>query len=193
MMPVPSVFRNAAIALLGVDAVAIAILVAMATAPERFRALVGGLLARWPRLQRRAVGAFSTFARGIDGVRHPGHVVPLLAWTVVVWVFPALAAWTMLRALDIQLPWLAGWTVLAFVGLSVSLPSAPGYIGVYHYAATLAVSLFGVANAPATAYALLSHAASFVPVTIVGWLYLLHEHLSLGEARGALPLEKPPA
>jgi hypothetical protein len=35
------------------------------------------------------------------------------------------------------------------------------------------------------AYALVYHASAVLPVTLVGWLYLLREHVSLGEARRA--------
>ncbi|NJD20162.1 MAG: hypothetical protein FIA95_12875, partial [Gemmatimonadetes bacterium] len=69
------------------------------------------------------------FLRGLEGVRTPAHTVPLLLWTVVVWVVPAFAAWTMLQAMTLSLPfppsipslhraWIASWEVLAFVGVS---------------------------------------------------------------------------
>ncbi len=75
------------------------------------------------------------------------HILPLIVWTILVWLAPALAAWTMLQAMDLHLPLTAGWTVLAFVGLSVSIPSAPGYVGIFHYAAVLALEIFGVTRA----------------------------------------------
>jgi uncharacterized membrane protein YbhN (UPF0104 family) len=115
--------------------------------------------------------------------------VPLVAWTAVTWVIPALAAWTMLKAMNLHLPLLAGWTVMTFVGLGVSIPSAPGYIGVFHTAAVLALTIFGVSDALSAGYALVFHASQFVPVTLIGWLFLLREHMSLGEATRARPME----
>ncbi|PYM67859.1 MAG: hypothetical protein DME11_02610 [Candidatus Rokuibacteriota bacterium] len=90
--------------------------------------------------------------------------------------------------MNLGLPWIAGWAVLAFVGLGISIPSAPGYVGVFHAAATLAVGLFGVAQAAAVGYALVFHASQILPVIALGWLYLLREQLSLGEAARARPL-----
>lgn len=193
LMPVPAIFRATATVLLAVDAGAAAVLISLAAAPGRFRALTAWALARRPRLEHRVQTGLATFARGLDGIRSPRHVVPLLVWTVVVWACPAAAAWTMLRALDLALPWIAGWTVLAFVGLGVSIPSAPGYVGVFHYAAALAVGLFGVPPTAAAAYALLLHAAQTISVTLVGWLYLLREHVSLGEAVRSRPASEFPA
>jgi len=34
---------------------------------------------------------------------------------------------------------------------------------------------------------LLYHASQFVPITLIGWLFLVREHMSLGEATGARP------
>jgi len=91
----------------------------------------------------------------------------------------------MLRAVHLDLPFRAGWTVLAFVGVGISVPSAPGYVGVFHAAATAALEVFGVPRSAALAFALLYHASVIVPITLLGWLFLLREHVSLGEARRA--------
>ena len=100
----------------------------------------------------------------------------------VVWVIPAMAAWGGLKAVHLDLPWLAGWVILAFIGLGVSIPSAPGYIGVFHVAAKLATEIFGVSEPEALGYAIVFHATNFVPITVIGWLFLLREHVTLGEA-----------
>ncbi len=62
--------------------------------------------------------------------------------------------------------------MLAFVGLGVSLPSTPGYVGTFHGAAVLAVGLFGVSRSTGFGYALLFHATQILPITLLGWLYL---------------------
>jgi hypothetical protein len=118
--------------------------------------------------------------------------VPLLASTVVVWLCPAAAAWTALRAAGLHLPALAGWVVLAFVGLGVSIPSAPGYFGVFHFAAVMAVGIFAVPETTALGFAIAFHASQFIPVTVVGWAYLVREQMTLGEVAHVTPAEPPP-
>jgi glycosyltransferase 2 family protein len=76
------------------------------------------------------------------------------------------------------------------VGLGISLPSAPGYVGVFHLAARLALEVFGVPRESATAYAILFHATQILPITVVGWIFLLREHMSLADARRA-PVAAP--
>ena len=182
LIPVPKIFAYTALTILAIDVVAVAAIVALAVAPAAAARLLAHLTRRWPRIEDRSSRIFGTFVQGLDGVRTPAHILPLIVWTILVWLAPALAAWTMLQAMDLHLPLTAGWTVLAFVGLSVSIPSAPGYVGIFHYAAVLALEIFGVTRATAVGYALVFHAAQIVPVTLVGWLFLLREHVTLREA-----------
>ncbi len=187
VIPVPAVFRWTAATLLGIDVVAIGALGFLACRPSTGRRVMGILVRRWPALEERLTRGFDRFVRGLDGVRSPAQLPGLIVWSVLVWVAPALAAWTMLRALDLPLPFVVGCAVLAFVGLGVSIPSAPGYVGVFHYAAVLALEIFDVPRATALGYAILFHASQFIPITLVGWVFLMREHLSLGEATHARP------
>jgi uncharacterized protein (TIRG00374 family) len=187
LIPVPRELQWAAAALLAVDVVAVAALVALVVAPARFRAVTSACLRPWPALAARVLGMVETFARGLEGVRTLAHAGPLAAWTVVVWCLPALATWAVIRAVNLDLGWTAGWTVLAFVGLGISIPSAPGFIGVFHAAAILALGIFDVPTETSAAYAILLHASQYVPVTLVGWVFFLREHVSLTAATHAAP------
>jgi hypothetical protein len=185
--PVPRALEIGAAILLMIDLVAVSVLSFLAVAPTSARRIAERLTRRWPKQQRRLDGILGMFVRGLEGVRTRTHLLPLLLWTVIVWTIPAAAAWTMFRALHLELPWIAGWAVLAFVGLGVAIPSAPGYVGVFHAAATIALTMFGVPTTAAFGYALLFHATQIVPVTVVGWIYLLREHMSLADAAHVRP------
>src|SRR5262249_22644831 len=174
--------------LLAVDFVGVGLLCVLAVAPDRARGLVARLTRRWPALQHRVLGILETFVRGLEGVRTRAHLVPLVGWTAAIWALPAFITWTMFRALDVEVPWIAAWVVLAFVGLGVAIPSAPGYIGVFHAAATVALTIFGVPATAAFGYALLFHATQILPITLVGWIFLLREHVSLTDATHARPV-----
>ena len=119
---------------------------------------------------------------GLRGVRAGHHFVPISLSTMLIWVLFALSVWTGLRAAHLDLPLSASWTVLAFLGLGVSLPSSPGYLGVVQVATVLALDLYSVPRTEALSFSLLIHASQFVPVTIYGLVLLLVEHVSLSEA-----------
>lgn len=191
MIPVPAYMQWGALVMLAVNLVAVTILVGMAWRPALTHTAARRTFRRWPRLQSLVTRVFDRFARGLEGVRSASHALPLLVWTVAAWAIPALEAWMVLRAFDLSLSWVAPWVVLAFVGVSVSIPAAPGFIGVFHAAAAVALSLFGVARAEAVGYALILHAAQFVPVTVVGWLLLLREQVGLTEVTRAKAPPQP--
>lgn len=181
-MPVPRTLEIGAAVLLAVDLLAVSVLCLLAVAPVATRGIAERWTRRWPRLQARLGDVFETFVGGLVGIRTRAHLVPIVLWTVLVWTLQAVAAWSILRALHLELPWMAGWAVLSFVGLGVAIPSAPGYVGVFHAAATIALTMFGVPTTAAFGYALLFHATQVIPVTVVGWIYLLREQLSLTDA-----------
>ena len=192
LIDVPVYLRWGATVMLVVNVAGIIILTAFAVAPARSRTWVAWVTRRWPRVRGIALDGFERFVRGLEGIRTPSHVLPLIVWTVAVWTVPLLIAWTMLRAVHLSLPWLAQLAVLAFLGVGVSIPSAPGFIGVFHAAAVLALGVFGGAQAESLGYALLLHAVQFVPVTLIGWGFLLREHLTLADATHATPVEDEP-
>ena len=185
LIPVPAYLQWGALIMLVVNLMGIAALTGMAWRPEVMQAIARWMFRHWPRLQSLVTRVFDRFVQGIHGVRTPGHALPLLLWTVVAWVIPALGAWTVLRALHLSLSWVAPWVVLAFVGVSVSIPSAPGFIGVFHAAAAVALGILGVARAEAVGYAIILHAVQFIPITVIGWVFLLREQVSLADATRA--------
>jgi uncharacterized protein (TIRG00374 family) len=191
VIPVPRALEYAAAIILALDAVAAGTLIALAVAPAPTRRVVARLTRRWPSLSRRAERGVDMVLLGLEGVRCRAHLAPLLAWTVLIWVMGAIGAWFLLRAVHLDLALTAGWTVMAFVGFGISIPSAPGYVGVWHAAAVLGLAIFGVSQAVAVSYAVLYHASQFVPITLIGWLFLVREHVSLGEATRA-PAPKSP-
>jgi uncharacterized protein (TIRG00374 family) len=192
MIPVPRAFEYAAMVVLAIDVVVAGALVSLVIAPARTHAFVRRLTGRWPALQAQAGRGLTMILRGLEGIRAPAHLLPLAAWTVLAWTLGAIGAWILFPAVNLELPLLAGWTVMTFVGFGVSIPSAPGYVGVWHAAAVLALSIFDVSQAPAFGYALLYHASQFVPITLLGWWFLLREQMTLGEAARARPAEGAP-
>ena len=186
LAPVPTALRWTAVLFLTLDIVAVLALSTLVVAPSACQRFVNALTRRWPRFERRALRTLDTFSRGLVGVRTPAHALPLLAWTIAAWIVPVLTAWTAMFAAGLDLGLVAALAVVTFVGFGISLPSAPGYIGVFHAAAVLALAMFAVPTAAAVGYSVVYHAAGYVPVTVCGWILLLQEQISLGEARRTL-------
>jgi uncharacterized protein (TIRG00374 family) len=171
---------------LGFELVAVLALLTIATAPGVCRVLVETLFHRVGWLERRLLDLLGTMTEGLRGLKSPGHSLPIVASSVGVWVFFALSIWSALHAAHLDLPLGAAFTVLAFLGLGVSLPSSPGFVGIVQAATVLALALFAVPRPEALSFSLLLHASQFVPVTAAGLIVLLAEEISLtGAARAS--------
>jgi glycosyltransferase 2 family protein len=72
-------------------------------------------------------------------------------------------------------------TVAAFIGAGASLPSAPGYIGIYQVACILALQLYGVLESQALAYSVVLQLLVFLVVGIQGGWAMVSCGLRLSE------------
>ncbi|MGH7397128.1 MAG: lysylphosphatidylglycerol synthase transmembrane domain-containing protein [Candidatus Rokuibacteriota bacterium] len=185
IVPVPGEIRWSIAIFLAVDLIALAVLVAIALAPGVCRVLIETLFHRIGWLERRLLDLLGTMTEGLRGVRTGRHAIPITLGSVAIWLLLALSVLAAMRAAHLDLPLVASWTVLAFLGLGVSLPSSPGFVGVVQAATVLALALFAVPRTEALAFSLLMHASQFVPVTAVGLLCLLLEQVSLTDAARA--------
>jgi glycosyltransferase 2 family protein len=120
--------------------------------------------------------------RGLAGLRHPRVAAVAGAWTMLAWLLTALSTWLVMRALDLDLPPGAGVLVVIAIGLAMVLPAAPGALGVFEGAVILALQAYGVAVAPALAYAIALHAVHVLPFLIAAPV-VLHGDVAHGLRR----------
>ncbi|MFI5375064.1 MAG: lysylphosphatidylglycerol synthase transmembrane domain-containing protein [Candidatus Rokuibacteriota bacterium] len=182
VVAVPGELRWSILLFLAVDLLGILLLVLIAAAPNASRALIETFFHRIGWLEGRMLSMLGTMTEGLRGLRSPRHVIPITLYSVGIWFFLALSVWTGLHAAHLDLPLAAAWTVLAFLGLGVSLPSSPGFVGVIQAATVLALALFAVPRTEALSFSLLLHASQFFPVTALGLVCLFLEHVRLTDA-----------
>ena len=121
--PVPAALEYAAAIVLAIDVVAAAALATLALAPDFARRLLARLTRRRPALERRTerglghdpASGSKASARRPTGCRCSGG-----RW----WRghCSATGAWALLRAMHLDLPFVAGWTVMTFVGFGDQHP-----------------------------------------------------------------------
>jgi uncharacterized protein (TIRG00374 family) len=168
-------------------AVALAIMFALAGHPERLgRAALGIeriLPARAAHLMSRLV---QLFAEGLAVMRQPRRLLIALALSLPLWLSIATGIWLTTLAFHITLPFTASFLLMALLVVGVSLPT-PGAVGGFHEAFRIGLTTFyHVANDKAVSAAIVLHAVSFVPVTILGVLFMAQAGLSLHETRAMI-------
>jgi len=133
--------------------------------------LVGCIESRLPLglgARLRLANATRQFAEGTDPLRVARVWVLLLTWSAITWMCALASGWAGALALGVHLslPAILFLTVLTSTGQAV--PSSPGYLGVYHAAATFALTFFGIDSALALAIALVSWAVTYGTLVVVG-------------------------
>jgi glycosyltransferase 2 family protein len=132
------------------------------------------------RLKRSLAGGLNAF-RNISLIAMLG----LMTESLLIWAFEGVVFVSAARALDLAAGWIAPWQALVLSNLSTLLPSSPGYVGTFDYAAKLALTSHGVTATVAGFYALLVHALVWLPITFAGGLAFLALRYTPGEGRAA--------
>ena len=104
--------------------------------------------------------------------------------TACVWGTCYMQFYFFLKLFSLPATLLMGATFGVVIALSVALPSAPGFVGVYQAGCVLAFQIFGLDHNKAVAYSLVSHAAMYVLLIVLGVIALVRNDLSLFELRG---------
>jgi glycosyltransferase 2 family protein len=108
-----------------------------------------------------AVRTIGAILRGRSGAA--AVLLSILGWAT--W---ALGAWLVASSLGISLTPLEVLFVTAVLNLGVAIPSSPGFIGTYQWLGVSALGVLGVGHTRAFAFAVVVHAAWFVPTTVAG-------------------------
>jgi uncharacterized protein (TIRG00374 family) len=119
-------------------------------------------------------------AEGFGPLRAGGDYVRLVIHTVLIWGLSVAAVQVLAAGIGLSLSHEASWLVLVALAVGVSVPSGPGFIGPFHYAAVVALAAYGIDSSTALGYAIVLHAVSTVPIIALGLLALWLNHLSLG-------------
>ncbi len=145
-----------------------------------------------PRVQTLAGEITEKFARGLRMHHNAQTTVGVAVSSLVIWFILGISNYFVLLALGFDhLPLEASFVVLVVVSLMISIPSSPGYVGVFHWAVQISLRIYGLNDGEALAVAIVLHAAQYIPITLIGLYYLRKEHLTLSRVGGEDGKEAP--
>ncbi len=142
----------------------------------RIELLVTKLPARPAELINRVLGGLMD---GLAAMARPTDILAAIAVSMVLWFNGALSIYVLFQAFDIPLPFGASAFTAVALALTVVLPQAPGFVGVFHMAIERTLVLWGLAVSPAKGFAVVLWGVSFLPVTLLGLVALWREGISL--------------
>ena len=124
---------------------------------------------RWEELLSRLLRHF------LDGFQIIGdgpRLFQILLLSFLIWLIDALAIYVLFLAFKLSLPPVAAVVLMVVLMIGIAVPTAPGFIGNWHYSCVLGLSLFGIAKTEALTFAILYHFLSISFTVVVGLAFL---------------------
>jgi hypothetical protein len=173
--------------------VGLGLITAVVARDSVLRAFVFTQLGRLPMAVRRPIlRIFDAFILGFQVVRDPAALGKAALLSIWLWVNGAIAIALLFVALGVELPFGAACFTAVAIALTVVLPQAPGFLGVFQVAMEKTMVLWGQDLATAQGFAILFWAVSFLPVTAVGILSMMQEGLTAAALdQAAWPVQAP--
>jgi hypothetical protein len=160
------------------------VLFALAGHPERLGQAAGRVERVLPARAARIVAHLvETFAQGLVVMRRPAQLGVALLQSFPLWLSLAAGIWLTSQAFSITFPYSGSFLVMALLVVGVAVPT-PGQVGGFHVAYQVAVqTFFGAPDDRAIGAAIVLHALSFLPVTLVGAVFMAREGLTFQSAQ----------
>jgi len=163
------------------------VLVLFATSPRLGRGLAHLLTAVSPRgLGPKVESLIYLLIEGLGALRSPRRLLIIVVLSVPVWLLEASTYYIIAISFNLDQPFQVILLVTATSNLATAVPSSIGGIGPFEVVAKSTLVAFGVGAEAAAAYSFFVHIiALWLPVNILGLLFLWKENLSLAQlARG---------
>lgn len=112
------------------------------------------------------------FIDGLQIITNINLFIYLFFLSAVIWLVDVLAIYLLLLSFGFNLPVAAPFVLMIILIAGIAIPTAPGFIGNWHYACVLGLSLFGLAKADALSFAVIYHFLSMVVLLVLGLAFL---------------------
>ena len=123
------------------------------------------------------------FIDGFQIITNIKFLFYLFFLSALIWLVDVVAIYMLLKAFGFTLPVMASFVVMIILIVGIAIPTAPGYIGNWHFACVLALSFFGLAKAEALSFAIVYHFLSMVIVVALGVAFLPFNKFSISDMK----------
>ncbi|MFC1513912.1 lysylphosphatidylglycerol synthase transmembrane domain-containing protein [candidate division KSB1 bacterium] len=192
-LPIPQndefeLIKTSCLILFAIELLVILICYLLLTKREATLNIFNRLLKIFPeKIRNSAHGIIDSFITGLEIFRAAKHFSLLIFTSFLIWLVVLIQIAVMITAFNINFDlftlFIASVIVMVFISLILTLPSAPGFVGTYHAAAKTGITMFSVNPDIAISLATILHLSAYIPVTIMGFYYLLKENIKISDAK----------
>lgn len=151
---------------------------------EKALTLINKILSKLPgKLANKIDDLIHSFIDGFQIITNMKLLMYLFFLSAVIWLVDVAAIYMLLLSFGFNLSVMASFVLMIILIVGIAIPTGPGYIGNWHYACVLALSLFGLAKADALSFAVVYHFLSMVIVVVLGVPFLPFNKFSISDMK----------
>ncbi|MGD0835879.1 MAG: lysylphosphatidylglycerol synthase transmembrane domain-containing protein [Polyangia bacterium] len=129
-----------------------------------------------PRLAEQSADKLRSLIQGFRALHNARDLLPFLLQTALYWGANGLGMWLLALRLGLPIPVQGAFAAMAFTGVLITLPNAPGLVGQFHAGILLALTAYlpaSLITSVGGAYAIALHGIQFAWYVAFGFLALL--------------------
>lgn len=176
--PIPAPFDTVVIWMTGLFFGALMAFLLLALRPEFSRRLYTRvIMAAMPGEKVRVFVLVQAdrFMEGLASLRSPRDMAMTLLSSTLIWLTETTKYWFVMHAFNFEVSFFVLMLMTAVVNLATTIPSSPGYVGTFDEPGIEILKVFGVEENIAAAYTLVLHAALWLPITLLGFYYMIRQ------------------
>jgi hypothetical protein len=182
--PLPPWMITSGILLLLIVAVILCLLILLVAKKTFAMGLVYALLKRLPdRFSLKLEGMVEYFIEGFRVIERPRLFAYIFFLSLLVWLANVLSIYAMFFALGFDLSFMAALTVMIILIFGITIPTAPGFVGNWHYFTMIGLLIFGISKTDAMTFAIVHHALCTTLTVILGLIFLPSNTLSISKLK----------
>ncbi len=125
----------------------------------------------------------SEVQENLQRINSPFNLLAFTALSIMTWLSMSTALYFVALSLGVRINFMYVPFVCALLNMGLTIPSSPGYIGVYQFLLTNLLLIFYVPKTEAFTVSILFHASWYIPYNVLGAILLVKENLRFKEIR----------
>ncbi|HYA14354.1 MAG TPA: lysylphosphatidylglycerol synthase transmembrane domain-containing protein [Syntrophales bacterium] len=124
---------------------------------------------------------FHQFIDGFKIIIDVNSLIHVALLSVLIWLIDVAAIYLMFLAFGFTLPPAAAFVLMIVLMIGISIPTAPGFVGNWHYSCIFGLSLFGIPKTDAFTFSVIFHFIAVGIIIILGMMFLPSNKFSLSD------------
>jgi uncharacterized protein (TIRG00374 family) len=179
-IPLPLWLTEASIFFFLIITAILAAMIFMVIKRETSFKVINPFLKRLPdRYAHKLNSLIHHFIDGFKIITHARDLIYVIFISGLIWLIGVQVIYLLFFAFGFHLPPVAAFVLMIILIIGITIPTAPGFIGNWHFFCVLGLSLFNVPRADAFTFAVIYHFLSIGTVIITGLIFLPFNKFSL--------------